>query len=292
MAYNRWHSSSGSYEPLMYVKGHPVDLTTFITALHVITTAVCALLLGIVQNPAWIEWVVFNTQTFWQGRIWTLLTDPFVHNIASEHIWLALNLYFFYRFGTEMESLIGRASFGLLYLALMVVPGLVCLAAAPLLGTPMGVRIPYILTPAHFAIFIGYAFIYPGVCLCWGIPIRAVAWAFIAATALAIIALGAWLYLIPFAATLATVYFYLKFVGTGRHLGILDVWQSWREQKHDQKIQKRKARLQSAKREETASVDAILDKISEQGLHSLTPQERAFLEQKGTQLRASEGKAR
>lgn len=146
----------------------------------------------------------------------------------------------------------------------------------------------YIGSLVHFSIFIGFTYIYPGALFFGMITARLTAFIFITVTTLAILVLKAWPMLIPFGTSLATVYFFLSFIGAGRDLSILEVWQSWREQKQDQKIQKRKARIQSVKRKQEASVDAILDKISEHGIHTLTRDEREFLEKKGTQLRAGE----
>jgi hypothetical protein len=292
MAYNRWPSSSGSYAPITYVRGFPVDLTTLITALHVLTTVICAVALAMNLGPLWESRLLFDTRTFWQGRIWTVLTDAFYHNISNEHILLAVSLYLFYHFGTEIERLIGRLHFGLLYVLLLVVPAAASLLASFVFGTTMGVRIPFVGIPAHFAIFIGFTYIYPGALFFFGITARMISIIFISVTILALIAKAAWPAFFPFAAALGTVYFYLSFVGAGRSLGFLDVWQSWSQQKQDQKIQKRLARKKVVKQEQEASVDAILDKINLHGLHSLTAKERAFLEKKGTQLRAGERKDR
>jgi hypothetical protein len=292
MAYSRWPSSSGSYAPITYVRGFPVDLTTLITALHVMTTVICALALAFNQGALWEYQLLFRTDTFWQGKVWTVFSDPFFHDIAQEHLLLVVNLYFFYHFGTEIERLIGRFSFGILYAALLVVPALACLLAAPFLPVPLGVRVPFILTSAHFAIFIGFTYIYPGALFFTGITARLVAILFITATTLGIIAMRAWPSLIPLGASLATVILILGFVGAGRSLSILDIWQSWREKRQDQKVQTRRATRLLVQREQEASVDAILDKISLQGIQSLTARERMLLEEKGTQLRDGEGKGR
>jgi membrane associated rhomboid family serine protease len=292
MTYNRWHSSSGSQSPLTYIAGVPVDLTVLIIALHVVATIVCAVLIAAGQEVVLVKQLLFNTAEFWEGTIWTVLTDSFYHNIAQEHIWLALNLYFFYQFGREIERLIGCLSYGVLYLALMVVPPLTCLAAAAWLGTDLGSRIPYLSTPAHFAMFVGFAYVYPGVLFLFGLSARHLALLFILVISLALVASQNFVALIPFAASLLTVYLFLHFCGAGRSLGLLEVWDSWRAQKEERKMQKRWSAQQEKKREAEASVDSILEKISSEGLHSLTPKERLLLERKGKQLRANEGKAK
>ncbi|NJK92066.1 MAG: hypothetical protein HC904_09715 [Blastochloris sp.] len=289
MAFHRWHASSGSYAPLGYVRGVAVDLTRLILAFHILSTVICAFAFD--QRPFWELELLFTTSSFWEGRIWTVLTDPFYHNIAEEHVWLALNLFLFYQFGTEIERLIGRVSYGFLYVALMLVPALVCLMLAPLVGE-LGVRVPYVFTLAHFAIFVGFAYVYPDVPFFFGLSARWLAWILIGVFTLAIVASGAWQALIPYAAGLGTVYLYLRFVGAGRDLGMWEVWKSWRAQRHESEVLKRQATHRKQKEEVQASVDSILEKIHQHGLHSLTPKERAYLEQQGTKLRDREAKER
>ncbi len=292
MAYNRWHSSYGSHEPITYVRGFPVDLTTLITAAHITTTVLFAIAFAMGFRGVSEGLFTFSTSAFWQGKVWTIITDPFFHDISSQPIFLALNFFFFFWFGRELERLIGRFNFAILYSALIVIPALACLATAGLFKVNMGVNVPYVSIPAHFAIFVGFAIAFPSVMFFGIISARWFAILLVGIYTLAIIAYPAPITLVPYFAALATVYFYMGFVGAGRNLSILDIWQSWREKQQDQKIQKRKSRIQTVKRVEEASVDAILDKINEHGLHSLTAKERDFLEQKGTQLRAGEGKER
>lgn len=289
MSNPHWHTN-GSAEPITYVRGLPIDLTTLITALHVLTTIICAVALAMHQGGVLEQQLLFSTTTFWQGKFWTILTDPFFHNIAQEHVWLALNLFFFFRFGSEIERLIGRWNFGFLYLALLAVPAMVCLLAAPLIGIPLGVRVPYLFTTAHFSILIGFTYIYPNAQFFFGITARWLASILISIHILAIVALPFFASLIPFFASLATVLLFLKFVGAGGGLDWLDALQNWKEKKQVETVKKHRLIQVEKRREEVDSVDAILDKISSHGLKSLTDKERAYLEKERQLLRAKEEK--
>ncbi|MDZ4788313.1 MAG: DUF6576 domain-containing protein [Blastochloris sp.] len=291
MGYRHWHSS-GSYEPLAYVRGFPIDLTTLITALHILTTVICAVALSLGQKSLWELNLIFTTTGFWDGKVWTVFTDPFYHNIAQEHIFLALNLFFFLHFGREIERMIGRWNFGLLYLALLILPAMACILGSAILGTPLGVRVPYVLTTAHFAILIGFTYIYPTTQFIFGITARWVGIILIGVTTLALIAIPYFGALIPFAASLLTVYAFLNFVGAAGGINWVDTIQNWREKKQDQLVQERRVVQKNKRLEQEASVDTILDKISQHGIQSLTAKERAFLEKEGSQLKAKEEQQR
>ncbi|MDD5260623.1 MAG: hypothetical protein PHD76_02130 [Methylacidiphilales bacterium] len=272
---------------MTYFRGIPVDLTVSITVLHVLTMLLCTV--GIAMgygNLCWSE-LVFSTSSFWSGKYWTLFTDIFYHNIATEHIWFLVSIALFCWFGRDVERFIGRLHFAVLYLALMVVPPLVCLAAAHVLKLhDLSVHLPYIW---QFSIFVGFAVIYPNVMLLPGIKVKWEALALVAVFGLVLLAFlsqpGQSRYaLIPYCASLATVYLYLRFVGVGNGIGFWEWFESWRQQRAERGFIRRREAYENKVRHQEETVDGILEKISCSGLSSLTPQERIILEKASHQL--------
>ena len=277
MSQRSWPSSQWSYEPITYVQGVPVDLTVLITALHVFSMILCTLGFAFGLRSVMASELVFSTVQFWQGKYWTVFSDTFYHDIAREHIWFLLAMGMFCWFGRDVERFIGRMHFALLYLALMIVPPLACLAVSLLLPVNLDVRGPLIMPMIHFSAFAGFAVIYPNVMLLPGIKVKWEAWALIAVLALAILAIPYPLGLVAYTASLATVYFYLRFVGIGDSFGFFRWVETWRLQIAEKRFQRRREDYEARVQREEEAVDVILEKISSHGMESLTDSERATL---------------
>src|SRR5882762_4611040 len=112
-----WGSASYSrrQEPIAYIGGIALDLTTLLVVVHVVAAIAAALAFTAGYKAACYNLFLFDTGTFWAGHFWTPFTDPFFHDIAYENIWFVIGMYFFWRFGRDLEFYLGRASYGLLY---------------------------------------------------------------------------------------------------------------------------------------------------------------------------------
>lgn len=255
-----------------------MDLTILITALHVFSMILCSLAFACGFRGMLASELVFSTARFWHGKYWTVLTDVFYHDISREHIWFLLTMFMFCWFGRDVERFIGRLHFAVLYLALMVVPPLACLAASLFLHLNLDQRTPLIMPMLHFSVFVGFSVIYPNVMLLPGIKLKWEVWALIAVFALAMLAIPYPAGLIPFLASLATVYFYLRFTGVGDGLGLFGWLETRRQQSAEKKFIRRREKYEARIRQEEMTVDSILEKISREGMASLSADERAVLE--------------
>jgi len=216
----------------------------------------------------WVNQAAFAAGDLRAGQIWTLLTYPFVHDIRQEGLWFGLEMLMFFWFGREVESAIGRRSYGLLYGALAVVPALVLAGTGPLLGSSVLAGSGTI----SFAVFLSFCALHPGAQFFFaGLTAKWVGWILLAIYSLAAFAGRDW----P---------------------GLLQLWLSslfavaWvrRGGMPWPTIAIGKGRKKSAKAKVTAKkttvapvlekVDAILDKISREGIHSLTAAEKKQLE--------------
>ncbi len=234
------------------------------------------------------------------GYVWQLLTFQFMH---AGWIHLLLNCWFLYFFGRELEQALGRNSFLALYFSSGVIGGLVQMAASavvphfvtgpwaqqflgPVVGASAGV----------FGLIAAYAMLAPNrefvLLLFFVIPLNIRAW-----------------YLLVFFAAVAVygVLFPSDNVANAAHIGGMLAgiffiryaihWQ-WPERRHaPAPLPRRKVKVHpgssalwsrndSVSSEEelptgeflSREVDPILDKISAQGIQSLTDRERKILE--------------
>ena len=260
-----WHGSEG---PIFTVGSLRVDLTILLIGLHTLAMAVAAVLAASGLGD-WVSQAAFAAGDLRAGQIWTLVTYPFVHDIRQEGLWFALEMLMFFWFGREVESAIGRRSYGLLYGALAILPALVLAGAGPLLGSKVLVGSSTI----SFAVFLSFCALHPGAQFFFaGLTAKWVGWILLAIYGLAGFAGRDW----P---------------------GLLQLWLSsllavaWvrRGGMEWPKISLSRGRKKSGKAKLAAAkknagvpvlekVDAILDKISKEGIHSLTAAEKKQLE--------------
>jgi len=279
MSYRSWPPSQGSYAPLTYVGGFPVDTTTVLVTVHIIamifsTVALTAMPGEMLDNwLALLNWFGFNGISTIQGKFWTIATYPFLHNIAFSHVFFAVELFFFFLFGREVERYIGRNAYLWFYALLIAVPAIVVGLMSFLLGPNMlaGAR------AVHFAVFIGFVTIYPNVQFFFGLVAKWLAWGFFAIYTLSYLASRDWQGLVYLWSTCGLAYFLLRSAGVGGGFSWFQTLEGWKEQRHERRVQKRIEAYEREESEKEQTVDVILEKISEEGIDSLTAHERNLL---------------
>jgi len=286
MSFSNWSPTSGPYTPLMYVRGFPVDTTTLLVVVHIgamVLTAVAMTLTGTDMVEAYssvVRWFGFYGPEAITGKVWTLFTYPFVHNIAVEHIWFAIEMLMFFWFGREVERHIGRNAYIWFYALLVVVPALVVGLASAFIpvGSLVGSNI------IHFAVFIGFVTIYPNVQFFFGLVAKWLAWGLLAIFTLSSLVQRDWIGLIHLWTTCGGSYFLLRSSGIGGGFSWFESMEHWKEERQQHKEDVRERKILEKRQEEEASVDAILEKISQQGIQSLNPTERELLERASRDL--------
>src|SRR5207244_3036378 len=69
-----------------------------------------------------LNYFVFDSARIWNGlQIWRLGTYAFVH-FPSGLLWFAIEMYFLFVFGREVERFVGRRAYIALYLVLFITP--------------------------------------------------------------------------------------------------------------------------------------------------------------------------
>lgn len=261
-----WQTSLQDEEPIFYINNFPVDATAALTAAHIFTMLFCVIATA-TGNNAWLQHIVCTPASFAQGHVWNFFTYPFYHDIAKEHIWFAIEMLMFFWFGRELERTIGRKNFCVLYLLLIFLPPLVLFFTIPLTG-------PFLLAGSntlHFTIFLGYAMIFPGARFFFGFTAKWVGITFAGISTLVYLSQQNWVGFTQLWSSIAAIWGALILMGLGHAGKAFDQWKTQKIEKHEEK-----KRVQRAKAEENfrESVDHILEKISRDGIHSLTREEK------------------
>jgi len=276
MSQHRWPSSSGSYEPLTYIRGVALDVTTLITAVHVFCLLLVTIFLA-AKHGNWADYLVFKATFLSDRHPWTLLTYPFYHDIRMENLFFALEMLMFYWFGREVERFIGRNAFAWFYALLCLLPPVALTAISRAGSLPLDYSLSGSST-IHLAVFLGFVVIYPNTQVFFGLVSKWVAAVLLGIATLYYLALHNWFALSYFWLTMMVSWSMLRMAGVGGGFGWWNSFESWRLERADRKVQARRARHRQARAVEEQTVDEILEKISHSGIASLNDRERAVLE--------------
>ena len=270
-----FHEQSEDYRPLFWLGGRPIYATALLIILHIVafvTTAICLSLFG--GEAVYDSLKLDPYSVIYRGEVWRLVS----YVIFLPSSWVIMFVFamgFFYFAGREVEQYVGRKTFLKLYAALVLIPAvLLCVAGVlwPLpidhLGGMEGI----------FGVFVAFATLYPGFVLnIWFVNLTAKGWAYVLLGVYSLfdLAVRDWpgLFLLWSCAVIG--YVGIRLIGGGRGLTWLTDWLEERRSRrlarqHNFKV------LKDTKASE--SIDEILEKISKQGVGSLSAKERAALE--------------
>jgi rhomboid family protein len=269
-------TTSDDYQPVTWVGRHPVHVTTLLVAVHVFAAIVACFLggAGILGHLA------FDSALVWQrGEFWQLATYAFVHS-PSALLWFAVEMYMLFVFGREVERFIGRRAFIVLYLFLLLAPTVLL----SLWG--LSERVGIAGSPAlHFGIFIAFATIYPNVELLLRIQAKWVALALAAISTLQLLAYRDWSAMAVLWVSIAAAFFFIRLRGVGPELVWWGNLKSRWEPKPKFHVVPRSAPRRLVEPENVhESIDPVLEKISKQGINSLTAAERRALDRARARL--------
>lgn len=280
------YEQSEDYRPLFWFGGRPVHATTFLVALHSIAFVVVAILVAALGVIPVFDALRLDTSLVWVGQVWRLFSYVFVDPAFFTEHYPNFLLYMIALFfcGREVEKFIGRSAFLWIYLALILVPALM----VSLLGLwqPFGYLECFDLI---FGFFIAFATLYPGVCLWFSIPLTNfwLAWIFLTLFSLVALAQHDLNGLLMLWLSSGTAYLGIRFCGGGRGMEWLT---DWLEERRMAKLTRQRNFKVVRQKRDAESIDAILDKISQHGMNSLSEQERAALEEARAHLIKRDGR--
>lgn len=274
---------TGTYEenqPVTWWRGHPIYAAHFLVVVFVASMLVTTVLL-FARAGGVLDWFGFISGSVLQGQVWRILSYGFVN---APSLGFALDMVMIVWFGREVERAVGRRVFLQLYAGIYLVKPLLLTALAPFFATRFAGEV------GSFALFIAFATLFPNVPLLFNILAKWAALVLVGISVLMALAAHDWIGLIELGATCGFAHAFVRYQqGTFRlplpRIRIRKREPSLRvlpEQKSRPVSAPASAAVTAppapAKGGSMAEVDALLDKIAQQGIRSLTPAERAKLE--------------
>jgi membrane associated rhomboid family serine protease len=215
------------------------------------------------------------------GHVYQIISSMFLHG-GLLHV--GLNMFVLWMFGRDLRGQWGDVRFLKYYAICGIGSGIIATLVQP------NSTIPIIgASGAIFGILLAFGITYPNriVFLYFLFPIRAiylVAMFAVFELLMSISGPSGGISNISHIGGMAIGFVYLKFFWKRGGIGVLGRLRSLRERFRDKRTQRRNKREQAL----ILRVDEILDKISREGLHTLTPQERKLLDEASEMLRDRE----
>ena len=263
------HRSPENYDPITWVGRIPVYATTIIVALYVVSMVGVAIALAS-GAEAGLGKLTFNTESVLRGgELWRCLTYAFVN---PPDPWFIISLVMLYIFGRDVEQHLGRKGFIRLYLGFLLLGPSLLLAASLVSRQSLSITQSW----ANFAVFLSFAALYPGAQLLFQITAKIFALVLLGISVLQLLAGRQWVEMMVLLATAFLAYYAIRH---GSALN-LDFVSRLRPVSSRSKI----PRLRVVKSPDDEPVDPhriidpLLEKISQNGLSSLTRPEREQLE--------------
>ncbi len=263
------HRSSENYDPITWVGRVPVYATTIIVALYVLSMIGVAVALASGADGL-LGKFQFNTEdALRHGEIWRCFTYAFVN---PPDPWFIISLVMVYIFGRDVEQYLGRKGFVRLYLGFLLLGPSLLLAAALVTGQIFTLSHGW----ANFAVFLAFAALYPGAQLLFQIPAKVFAWVLLGLSSLQLLAGRDWPQMLVLLATAFLAYYAIRH-GSAMKLDFMSRFRPAAGRAG-------RPRLRVVKDPDAEPVDPhriidpLLEKISRDGLASLTRREREQLE--------------
>lgn len=273
MIFDRWFPESNDHLPLTWWKQRPVYLSAIIALVGVASMVAYAVL----GHSLAANFVFTFDAAFRHLRLWTPLTYVLVN---APSLWVIFCCYLLWNFGEAVERHLGRRSFVRLLVVLLLVPPMTAtlfgLAGLEGFGASG-------ITQLEFAVFIAFATLYPHAkisLILFTLDVWILAAVIVGLNALGSLTERDWPSLLHLASNVVPAYAFV------RHAQGL--WQLPRFPKVVIASSPKPRSTKSAARK-APSVDEILDKISRDGMQSLTPEERLILDKASAEMKRRAG---
>ncbi len=269
----RYHGSDEDHEhqPLLWLGGYGVYAAHFIVAVYVASMFVTAILGG--GSPLY-TWLPFVSQRVLNGEVWRIFTYGLLNEPS---IGFAVDMVMLVWFGREVEKFYGRRRFLTLFAGVYLLPNLILLPLTPwLVGYRHGEF-------GALGIFVAFATLYPSVPVFFNILAQWAAVILVGIFSLIAIMARDWAALITVWAANGFAHGYVRYYQDRLRLPRLRLWRRQPKLRVLPDLPEREKRAAipvsaAAVDSSMAEIDALLDKIAQSGLHSLTAKERAKLE--------------
>lgn len=267
------YGASDDHRPLTYWRGHPIYAAHFIVVVYVASMLVTSILLTANLGHL-LNWLVFESSLVLGGQIWRIATYG-LYNPPSLNF--ALDMLMIVWFGREVEKTFGLKSFLILF-------GLIYLIS-PILLTLLGFIVPSVLAGEHgaLAIFIAFATLFPNVPVFFQVLAKWAALILVGIFTLIALSGHDSAGLLSLLSTVGAAHLYARYEQGRFTLPRFSLFQRKPKLRVLPDLPKPKKTSPSKPVVESSSssmaeVDALLDKIAQSGISSLSAAERAKLD--------------
>lgn len=267
-------------EPLFHLGEYPVRLITLLVALHSAAMVLVTLLLAS-GHGALVDSLAYSSEAVRHGQVWRLVSYAFV---AAPSIWFLLEMLMLWYFGREVENGLGWKRFAILYVGLVLL-GPMLLQGFGLAGMPQtfaGAQ------EVNFAVFAAFVAMHPQAQFFFGMAARWVFLGLLAISSLQLLADHQPARVLMLLASSALAVTLMRRAGFEEPLfGFSFRWRLPQVFSPKPRLSVVKeggkaaemARPAGQAPDPEAEMDRLLEKISRQGIASLSNAERASLEQ-------------
>jgi hypothetical protein len=262
-------------QPVMWLRGRAVYASHLLVLIFAGSMLVTTLMLFL-RVGGFFAWLPFDSGAVLRGEVWRVFTYGLVNRPS---LWFVVDMFMIAWFGRELERFFGRGKFLRMYLGLYFV--------TPLLFTAIGRWYPATFEgeSGSFAIFVGFATLYPNAVLLFNLLAKWLAAILVGIYTLMALAARDVVGLISLGSTVGLAFAYVRY--EQGHFTLPDL-RFWRRKPRLRVLPDLKPAVRSggAGRPDPSmhEVDALLDKIAQSGIASLTAKERARLDAARTDL--------
>ncbi len=272
-------AKSDDYQPIAWIGRYPVYVAAALTGLHVATMLLTTLLMSLGKTSILSHLMFSSAAVSGDFAFWQFITYAFFHVPSLRFV---VEMFMLYSFGREVERFIGRRDFLALYAFLLILPPCALMAVGAF--TPVQYSGSETL---HFCIFLAFACLYPNIEMFFFIKAKWIAFCFLAIDLLQMLAFHAWVPLLVLVLSALTAFF---FIGRLRYGFAFPGLQMVKECFVPRQLSRpsRKAPEHIRKEDLLVTVDSLLEKISKDGIASLTEKEREQLSRASEELQRRE----
>jgi hypothetical protein len=276
-----YHDQSDDYRPLFWMRGHPVYANTLIVAVHIAAFVISAFCMVSLGPGVVIHALSLSAPEIWHGQIWRLFSyiafDPAFFGQRS--IWLLISILLLYFFGREVEQFVGRRTYLKFYAALILIPAVLLSLVGLFYVFPAYLNCCDVI----FGVFVAFATIYPGAMPSMWVTLsaRTLMWIFLGLFTLIDMVAKDYTSIFMLWTCSAVAYLGMRLIGAGHGTNWLA---DWLEERRIRRLTRQHNFKVVEDKKATESIDAILEKISKQGVNSLNARERDTLEKARAKL--------
>jgi hypothetical protein len=262
-------------QPIAWMGKYPVRLAAFLAASYLLGIIATVILQTANVN---IAPLAFHVPTFLRGAFWQPLTCTFLEEVT---FFSFFNILFLYWSASEVEKYLGRRRLFQLVLLLLLIPPLV-ISVWSIFGTHWVYFGPY---EVSIGLFIAFATIYPNLEWFGWIPLKWLAFAGIVLGSMQQLPRHEWGHLSVLWVICAASFGFIRLLQRGVSVfELIGNVRLFRPKPKFQVVPRSAPRRVVEPENIHESIDPVLDKISKQGINSLTASERRALDRARNRL--------